>query len=202
MRYKPDSSERVLILGQAGMGKTTYLTRVVSGCSRVLLVNTLSLGVRLPQITSPSGAARRMIQSVFRFSYDTGDSPQWRENLGYVLQTAMRESGRSPITVCVDEVDAIQGRDEQVPQIASLFRYGRNYAVSVYATARRPKEVSLMIRANLTAVVAFRMTEPDDLDWLAGLFGKAAASRVRMLPRFRYLFFDAGRGVVKYEGMT
>lgn len=78
------------------------------------------------------------------------------------------------ITVVLDEVGLLTPRGQGGEKISALFRVGRHAEISVVAATQRPVNVSKEVIAQADRVIAYRLTDPDDIAYLRSTCGPDA----------------------------
>lgn len=88
------------------------------------------------------------------------------------------------VTVVVDEVNLFCSPSKCPEPLLELLRIGRHAEVDLIFAARRPAEVSRDLTAQADRIVAFRTTEPNDLDFFARVCGKWFAETLPDLAQY------------------
>jgi hypothetical protein len=80
------------------------------------------------------------------------------------------------ILVVVEEISNFSNAHKTTPTLESIIRFGRHKSVSILGITQRFSDLSLLLRNNLDMVVAFNLSMPTDLDYLASIdwIGEAA----------------------------
>lgn len=94
----------------------------------------------------------------------------------------------------VDEIAASRhlprGKGTAPMQFIDMAVMGRHREVSLILTAQRPYYLPIEVRSESDELVCFQLTEPADLDWVAGYPGaKEYVGEISALPRLHYLKF-------------
>ena len=85
------------------------------------------------------------------------------------------------LTLVWDEVHKIFGKGRHPEVGLHLVNAGRHRGVKVWAATRRPTWLR-DITASMTSLYAFRVAEPDDVNWLAKRIGPKAAQLSDLAP--------------------
>jgi hypothetical protein len=183
------------VAGQRGMGKTTEMARLLSGCSGgVVFFDSLSRHERvLPGykiITQPGDLSAYLSVNRgrrFQVLYQprSGD-------LGHHFQcvcAVVRAHGW--MIFGIDELDMLCGAkwgdSRMPPEFYHLVNFGRHERVSMIATARRPMSVARGFTSQCAEMRLFYMREKADLKYFEDYIGQEDARRLSTLPKFHFL---------------
>lgn len=170
---------RVFVTGLSGSGKTTgawqwYLAKA----PRVLIVDQVGewngrvyeTANTLPELYAAINAARkerRWVVSYSNMDNRLHDLIRWLLPLPNVDRSPVLAMGG--IVLLLDEVDLIAPTGGAPEVIRNLYRRSRHVKLSIVSVTQRPANVLREVSAQSTQVLAYRLTEPRDLDYLADL---------------------------------
>lgn len=170
---------RVFITGLSGSGKTTGAWNLyLRHAPRVLIVDqvgewngrVLETANTLPELYAAIIDARK--QKRWTISYSNMDNRlhdliRWLLPLPNVDRSPVLAMGG--IVLLLDEVDLIAPTGGAPEVIRNLYRRSRHVRLSIVSVTQRPANVLREVSAQSTQVLAYRLTEPRDLDYLADL---------------------------------
>lgn len=170
---------RIFVTGISGSGKTTgawnwYLRHA----PRVLIVDQVGewngrvfeTANTLPELYAAIQEARKQPRWVI--SYSNMDN-RLHDLIRWLLP--LPNADRSPVlamggmVLLLDEVDLIAPTGGAPEVIRNLYRRSRHVRLSIVSVTQRPANVLREVSAQSTQVLAYRLTEPRDLDYLADL---------------------------------
>jgi hypothetical protein len=170
---------RVFVTGISGSGKTTgawhwYLAKA----PRVLIVDQVGewngrvfqTANTLPELYAAITEARKEKRWVISYSNMDNrlhDLIRWLLPLPNVDQSPVLAMGG--IVLLLDEVDLIAPTGGAPEVIRNLYRRSRHVRLSIVSVTQRPANVLREVSAQSTQVLAYRLTEPRDLDYLSDL---------------------------------
>lgn len=105
----------------------------------------------------------------------------------------------------VDELDAVcKGGGTQIREqhLRQIVEYGRHLEVTLIGGARRAAAVHRSITAGADKMYIFRLTEPNDLDYIKDYCGADFAEQVRQLPKCPACDPSNGRGRHLHRHLT
>jgi len=170
---------RIFVTGISGSGKTTGAWNMfLRHAPRVLIVDQLGEWngrVRettntLPELYAAITAARKEKRWVI--SYSNADDRlhdlfRWLLPLPNVDRSPVLAMGG--IVLLLDEVDLIAPTGGTPEIIRNLYRRSRHVRLSIISATQRPANVLREVSAQSTQVLAYRLNEPRDRDYLADL---------------------------------
>jgi hypothetical protein len=115
-------------------------------------------------------------------------------HLGRLLGKAKPENR---IQLVVDEADFICSSHYQSGDLKHLVNKGRHDNVDSHFIARSPNRVHTDIRANVSKIVSFQLTNAPEIPFLVSAFSKATTRFLQTLPKYHYLEWR-DTGTVKY----
>jgi hypothetical protein len=168
-----------LFLGKSGSGKTWLALRQARGARRVLIHDPngedQSAAGAVP-IYDPAGLAEAMAAPRWRIA--------WRGAMAATDDAAKvaawEHANRCALAagnclVIWDEVDFFTTAGRLPPYAYRIVNAGRHVGLRVFACARRAYRLPRDLSANANRIIAFRMTEPRDVRYLADVMGEAAS---------------------------
>lgn len=189
-----------LVVGHSGYGKGLWTTHELEGNERVLISNPFPDKVEF--------GAQRIVgfknllaffktrPAKFRISY----TPEYcmrpcckgkRTEFVHLLELSWALRNH---TLVIDEAAASRhlprGKGVAPMQFIDMATMGRHREISPIMTAQRPYYLPIEIRSECDELVCFNLTEPADLDWVAGYPGaRDYVDEIAELPRLHYLKF-------------
>lgn len=187
------STQRVLVLGRSGGGKSRYLAAIAMRLPRVFWIDVTDSGLRGSQEVSTIAAARRALAAGDRWSLRwTGDN----DGAARVLETLLAWRHPRGVAVFCDELGEAMGsgvpRDRLYRALRSCYVRGRGAGVSIYGASQWPTQVDRAASSQATAVVCFPLWERLHLDWIARNLSEVAAREVSLLAPFHSLVYRLG----------
>jgi hypothetical protein len=195
------------IAGQRGMGKTTEMGRLLTGCSGgVVFFDSLS--------------RHESVLPGYKIIAQPGDLTEYlRVNRGrrfrVLYQPRAGDLGDHFRAVCVvvraigwmifgiDELDMLCGArwgdSRMPPEFYHLVNFGRHERVSMLATARRPMSVARGYTSQCAEMRLFYMREKADLKYFADYVGESDAARLSTLQKYQFLHWT-GDGEAQLSG--
>jgi hypothetical protein len=170
---------RVFIVGISGSGKTTGAYKwYIEKAPRVLIVDQIGewegrvyeTANTLPEVYAAIESARK--EKKWRIAYTNMDN-RLHDLLRWLLP--LPNVDRSPVlamngmVLMLDEVDLIAPTGGAPEVIRNLYRRSRHVRLSIVSATQRPANVLREVSAQSTQVLAYRLTEPRDRDYLADL---------------------------------
>lgn len=187
------TTQRVLVLGRSGSGKSRYLAAVAARLPRVLWIDVTDGGLPGSRDVSTVGSARRALLASDRWSLRwTGD----RDGAARLIETLLAWRHPRGVAVFCDELGEAMGsgvgRDRLYRALRSCYVRGRGAGVSVYGASQWPTQVDRAASSQATAVVCFQLWERLHLDWLARNVSEVFALEVSRLAPFHSLVYRLG----------
>jgi hypothetical protein len=181
-----------LFFGKSGSGKTTLALAQLAGARRVLIHDpnaedklarrALVIHERAELVKAVSIPGR--VRICWR-----GVATMGPEAFEWANRCAWAGEG---FTVLWDEVDRFTGSGRLPEHAYLLVNAGRHRRCRVFACTRRPFRMPRDLTAAATRIMAFRITGPTDVAYLAEFMGPAAAARLPELPDFTALDWQEG----------
>lgn len=195
-----DGQRRILIIvGQTGSGKTQLARAYLKDKTRVLIADADfrefgALDFTQNGLESLASYLKKYEAraSFFKVSYTPRsyeyplmcDIARVMGNLDFVIE----EADRFPDPKWCDEYDEIISR-------------GRHWGVSICAISRHPYAIPVDLRREASRIVAFRHTEPRDIDWLSDVIGEAAYE-IPKLGDHEFIEWRQGQGCLAPRRMS
>lgn len=198
------------VAGVRGMGKTTEMARLLSGC----------LGGSL--FFDPLSRHESVLQG-YRMCSQPGDLKAYIDaNQGRRFRVLYQPRGGDVDlhfrAVCkvvraygwmifgIDEFDMLcgprWGDSRMPPEMYHLVNYGRHCRVSMLVTARYPMSVARGFTSQCQTMRLFHMREKSHLRYFEEYIGEEDARRLPSLPKFQYLLWNGEQGARIYNGGT
>lgn len=211
-RQWPDA-QRWLFLGRSRMGKT-HLARLM--LARLLAERDIAI-VHDKHVQYPGYVWRSVGQfkqaaawpkvNVFPFSpvEEITDLAMWvagyeRSGGEYQRRRAVR---KRQVVLVIDEIDmaataqgyidtpkAARGERRSMGPLWYIVQQGRWFGIDLVGCSRQPRAVHGSLRGNSDRIYCFRLTEPNDLDWVEEAAGSQFRQVVERLAPRTYCLFD------------
>lgn len=186
-------TQRVLVLGLSGSGKSAYLAAVASRLPRVVWLDVTHGGLPGSKEVATLRQARRIIAASQRWCLRwTGDE----EGAAALLNLLLRWRNPGGVAVFCDELGEVMGangaRGALWSALRSCYVRGRGAGVSVYGASQWPTQVDRSASSQATVVVSFPLWERSHLDWIAKNLSEVAAREVAALAKFHSLVYRLG----------
>lgn len=186
-------TQRVLVLGRSGGGKSRFLAAVAMRLPRVFWLDVTDGGLEGSREVRDVAAVRRII----------GRSDRWRlrwtgthDGAARVLELLLAWRHPRGVAVFCDELGETMGsgvlRDRLYRALKSCYVRGRGAGVSVYGASQWPTQVDRAASSQATAVVCFPLWERLHLEWIARNLSEVAAGEVARLAPFHSLLYRLG----------
>ncbi|MBA7477984.1 hypothetical protein ES707_13399 [subsurface metagenome] len=175
------------IIGTRGTGKSTLLKNIMRR-ERLLVIDTL--GEHAGDVDrffewDPKGLAEFFKEPRRRFRVGFQPKPDSGEfEAACDLVWALGD-----VTVIIDEIDQYARAGVVPDALQRLIMLGRHRGISGAATVRRPPDMPRAWTAVSDRWAIFRVTEPRDLAYLAGVLGQEV-NVVSSMPDYQFFFRD------------
>jgi hypothetical protein len=183
------------LAGKRGMGKTTEMDRILSGCvGGVVFFDSLSKHADVLKgykILSEPGPLRDYltINRGRRFHVLYQPRAGSLDEHFQAVCDVVRALGWC--ILAIDELDKLCGPrfgdSRMCPGLYHLVNYGRHDRVSLIATARRPTSVARGYTSECVSMSLFRITEKADLKYFEEYIGADNAARLPTLQPYQFL---------------
>lgn len=178
------SATKQTVLGITGMGKSCLVRQLVADVPRLIAHD--------PQ--EDYDTLRVDARGLGDFLEARYQTPRWRVGLyegghgAAFCAWAWAIAKRSPgLVVLIDEADMVAPPNGEPQGFKELCARGRHVDALLLAVARRPTEVSPLIRSQSERLYVFRTQHPPDVAYLAGIMGGDAARVLPTLQRFEFI---------------
>lgn len=184
-------NEVILVTGQRGQGKTTYIKNQISLYSRVIIFDLLGeftyydTDLNLRDFFKSLSKAKE--ENFFVLNYY---NPKNSEDDFHVICEAMNRLKN--IMFIVDEIDYFCSTHSIPKQFDEIVKRGRHQGLQLMVATRRPHEIPPIIRSQVTKFITFRHIEPIDLDYIKDLTG-INPDEVQGLPNFSFIKWEEGK---------
>jgi hypothetical protein len=185
----------VFLAGKRGMGKTTQMDRLLSGCSGgVLFFDSLSKHAGVLKgyhVISEPGPLRDYLLLYRGRPCRVLYQPRAGSLDAHFQAVCLIVRAVGWLILAIDELDKLcgprWGDSRMCPELYHLVNYGRHDRVSLVATARRPTSVARGYTSECLAMHLFRITEKADLKYFEDYIGAANAARLPGLAPYQFL---------------
>jgi hypothetical protein len=170
-------TQRIFIAGASGSGKTTGAWRwYLSRMNRRIVIDQLGEWTEFADATVHT--LPEFVQVVREYhhkpkwtiTYSAGDD-RFYDLVRWLVPTP--DVSTSPVlalggaAMLVDEVDLVAGQHNASPEIRTFYRRSRHVGLTILSATQRPANVSREVSAQSTHIMAYRLTEPRDRDYMA-----------------------------------
>jgi hypothetical protein len=190
-------NEIILITGQRGQGKTTYLKDQIGIFDRVIIFDVLG-EFTFEYSGYPTAynmgdffkmLKRNMNDNFFVIDYF---NPKTSEEDFETICTAINRLQN--IMFVVDEIDYFCSSHSIPRQFDEIVKRGRHQGLNLIVATRRPHEIPPIIRSQVSSLVTFRHIEPNDLDYLGSIIN-LPVEEISSLKRFHYVKWTVDEGI-------
>jgi energy-coupling factor transporter ATP-binding protein EcfA2 len=198
-----DPSERWLILGKTGSGKTQFakhMLRIVAKSMPVVIVDPNELWLGRGKGGRPEDwAQKKEVGTIDKPRLINEYNPKWHVQC---LQPDVDGSEEDPrlarlcfdilkkgnVFVYFDESEGIATATHVPRYIRRIWKTGRAHNVGCWVSTQAPKGIPRIFKSQAEKFVVFKVGD-EDIDYAAGL-GHAVKEEVASLGRFEWLFYD------------
>jgi DNA helicase HerA-like ATPase len=167
-------SNKVLITGGSGTGKTTYWTRLILGyraATKFVFDSEGELAYRLDATpaTSPAEIGAAIPSGWVIFDPEPMFGSDLERGFAFFSAFAFEASARLPGTklFACDELQACVASVQTLsPELRDIMQRGRRRGLDFVGVTHQPNELNNRVRAQLTEVVSFCQVEGRALAWL------------------------------------
>lgn len=150
----------IVILGKKGCGKSTLAIQLLAQWEfkPIVIIDPLgehSIGVpiRIDELDKFKNKSRFIIRL----------TPFDEHTFSKIIRFCELKTN---VLVFIDEASFYQTTSYINPSLDKIIRYGRHYRIDIIMVARRPTELNRISTAMCDILYCFRITEPNDLDYL------------------------------------
>lgn len=188
--------ERKVVVGISGSGKSYHVkTRLVAKLARVVIWDPKDEYAEDSELGEGVEGIERVTVAEFAERLDADDGepmrlavvPEWSnvEGLcGAFRSFASLVKTARDVTLVVDEVALLRGATGELEMLAIL---SRAWGVPLVMVAQRAVSIPKTAREQVSWLVSFRQSSPDDVAALAERIGEEKASRIPKLPRRQFV---------------
>ena len=190
-------NEVILITGQRGQGKTTFIKNQIGIYNRVILFDLLGeftyhdTALNLRDFFKMLSKVKE--ENFFSLNYF---NPKTSEEDFHVICEAINRL--EDIMFVVDEIDYFCSTHSIPKQFDEIVKRGRHQGLNLLVATRRPHEIPVIIRSQVTCLVTFRHIELRDLQYLKEIID-LPEEEISGLAKFHYIKWDPDGGVSKGE---
>jgi len=151
--------EVIIIFGKTGSGKSYHAKKIISGFSRVVILDPMAEyegGLIFDDFESLTNYYLENTPEDFKFIC------RFTNDMDINFLFKMLFEVKDLLLVC-EEAEIYISPFSKQGNFLRLIRYGRHSEISLLLIARRTAELSKDVRAQVTKLVSFEQTEPDDL---------------------------------------
>jgi len=188
-------NEVILITGQRGQGKTTFIKNQIGVYSRVILFDLLGeftyyeTAYNLREFFEKLSAVKD--ENFFNLNYF---NPKTSEEDFHVVCEAINRL--NDIMFVVDEIDYFCTTHAVPKQFDEIVKRGRHQGLNLIVATRRPHEIPIIIRSQMTSLITFRQIERNDLQYLKEIIDLPEED-ISGLEKFNYIKWTPEEGVTR-----
>jgi len=188
-------NEVILITGQRGQGKTTFIKNQIGIYSRVILFDLLGeftyyeTAYNLREFFEKLSAVKD--ENFFNLNYF---NPKTSEEDFHVVCEAINRL--NDIMFVVDEIDYFCTTHAVPKQFDEIVKRGRHQGLNLIVATRRPHEIPIIIRSQMTSLITFRQIERNDLQYLKEIIDLPEED-ISGLEKFNYIKWTPEEGVTR-----
>jgi len=188
-------NEVILITGQRGQGKTTFIKNQIGIYSRVILFDLLGeftyydTAYQLREFFEKLSDVKD--ENFFNLNYF---NPKTSEEDFHVICEAINRL--KDIMFVVDEIDYFCSSHSIPKQFDEIVKRGRHQGLNLIVATRRPHEIPIIIRSQVTCLVTFKHIEPRDIQYLKELID-LPEEEISGLLKFNYIKWTPEEGISK-----
>ena len=188
-------NEVILITGQRGQGKTTFIKNQIGIYSRVILFDLLGeftcyeTAYQLREFFEKLSAVKE--ENFFNLNYF---NPKTSEEDFHVVCEAINRL--NDIMFVVDEIDYFCSSHNIPKQFDEIVKRGRHQGLNLIVATRRPHEIPIIIRSQMTSLITFRQIERNDLQYLKEIIDLPEED-ISGLEKFNYIKWTPEEGVTR-----
>lgn len=199
----------VTALGPSGSGKSRFLADQAARFPRVISLDTTGETEEVyPTALGPTFG----LDATLRALQVCAGYPRWHlraavegdELVALCRRLVPNYDGRSVslaralggVALEMGEVYEIAPNAGAPREVLNMWRRGRHEGLSLLAATQRPASCAREVSANSHWLVAFRMPEPRDYEYVGGFMGARARDLVAELPPYHSLLYDKRAGLV------
>jgi predicted DNA-binding protein len=183
-------NEIIVVTGQRGKGKTTYIKEAIDHFDRVLVFDLMGEFTYLETVTSLHDLAKSLTryrkEPFFTLNYFSPKSSEIDFRICCKMIGKIRD-----LMFVIDELDYFTTAQKSVEEFDELIKRGRHQGISILCSSRRPHELPRLVTSQVSRFVTFRHLEPRDLDYIRNLTS-IEEDRIKELPDFHYLEWNSG----------
>lgn len=188
-------NEVILITGQRGQGKTTFIKNQIGVYNRVVLFDLLGeftyydTAFNLRDFFEMLSASKE--ENFFNLNYF---NPKTSEEDFQVVCEAINRL--HDIMFVVDEIDYFCSTHSIPKQFDEIVKRGRHQGLNLIVATRRPHEIPVIIRSQVTSLITFKHIEPRDLEYLGSIID-LPVDEISKLKKFYYIKWTVDEGVLQ-----
>lgn len=179
------NSDRVMILGTTGSGKTVLAKRLLTNQSRLIVID--------PKHTFKADNMRMNKRLSF--------PPFWKNDFRVILRPRRDDDSRladflitafkkKNVTIYNDELAVMEERyPESMSVLKEIALTGREKRVSLWNATQRPRNVPKIFFTEAEVFFCFTLRSEEDRDHIAGFIGNEVESRI---PLHEFWYYRAG----------
>jgi len=188
-------NEVILITGQRGQGKTTFIKDQIDLYDRVIIFDLLGeftyfeTANNLKEFFEILSKHRK--ENFFVFNYYNPKNSE--EDFQIVCEAINRQQ---EIMFVVDEIDYFCSTHQIPKEFDEIVKRGRHQALNLLVATRRPHEIPPIIRSQVSTLITFRHIEPRDVQYLKEIID-LPEEEISHLEEFNYIRWDVNEGITK-----
>lgn len=187
-------NEIIVVTGQRGKGKTTYIKNIIESYDRVIIFDLLGefcyyeTAFNLNDFFSLLSRKRK--EDFFFINYY---NPKNSEKDFEIICKAINKL--NDIMFVIDELDYFCSANYIPREFSEIIKRGRHQNLNVIISTRRPHEIPRLVTSQLTQFITFKHIEPRDLSYIKDGVG-IEPEDIQNLKDFEYIKWS-GAGIEK-----
>jgi hypothetical protein len=198
LAWQPEPAFKLNVIGVSGEGKSTLRSLFLGPIYRCILANPLE-DLDIGEVVSTDEVYERIDEfrkGPLRLTVKpTSYEPQAMFDEFDTLCSAVYEIGA--VHFAIEEISLYRGPDAQrLPgNLSRIAAAGRHRAVSHSVYGQRFHQFPLIIRGQSTQIIAFRQSDPDDVDdFDKRIYPDVSPTPINQLPRYHFISWTPEHG--------
>ena len=158
----PKSSDRLVLTGRTGSGKTTFARKLLTRTARFVVLDPKHM-FAMPGVEIVKGFDAKLDRQIIR------DPPGTPNELAFWDEQIMDVWNEGDYILYIDEVTLVNPNTHLRPTLGRAIRTGRERGVGVHVATQRPRDIPNAIYTEADHFVIFDLAHPDDKKKIAGM---------------------------------
>lgn len=178
----------LLILGKRGSGKSFLLKQSLKRCRRFLVYDTIGEytdGVIFQSVPELVAFWKDHLTEEFRLIYQPLQPEVEFDNICQLVYTC------GDMVFAAEEIDKFCKPNGISLAFSNIIQRGRHRDITFIGVSQRPFGINRIISSQAKDIYTFQQSEPRDLEYLSMYIGKDLTEKVRELPQYHFLHWQA-----------